>query len=35
MTRFVDVSTLARLVARTGADQFLAGLAAAIREEAG
>ena len=33
MTRFVDVSALCRLVNRVGADRFLSGVAAAMRED--
>ena len=33
MTRFVDVSTLCRIVNRVGADRFLSGVAGAMRED--
>ena len=33
MTRFVDVSALCRIVNRVGADRFLSGIAAAMRED--
>ena len=33
MTRFVDVSALCRMVDRLGADRFLVGIAAAMRED--
>lgn len=33
MTRFVDVAALCRIVNRVGADRFLAGIAAAMRED--
>ena len=33
MTRFVDVSALCRMVRRVGADRFLSGIAAAMRED--
>ena len=33
MTRFIDVSALCRMVARVGADRFLSGIAATMRED--
>ena len=33
MTRFVDVSTLRRMLSRVGAGRFLSGIAAAMRED--